>query len=372
MQASSQSIDPKDKSIFTEKLLAWYQPNQRPLPWKGIKNPYFIWLSEIILQQTRVEQGLPYYLRFTERYPTIIDLAQAPEDEVLKLWEGLGYYSRARNLHAAAKMVAEEYNGVFPDTYEGIRSLKGVGEYTAAAIASFAYGLPYAVVDGNVYRVLARFFGIDTPIDTTPGKKIFRQLADELLNKAQPARYNQAIMDFGATHCMPKLPLCAACLHRPHCKAYQNQQVSQLPVKSKKLKKRHRYFYYWVVTDGTQVALRKRAEGDIWAGLYDFPLSELEAWVEGLFLTDRLMETPFWAEQLAPYAPRIEHLSERYDQVLTHQKINALFIRVQVQPDFFVENADLLPVERKKIKNFAFPKLIGRYWAQEKRWLERD
>lgn len=355
-----------DQVFFTEQLLAWYQLSDRPLPWKGIQNPYFIWLSEIILQQTRVEQGLPYYERFTNCYPTVQDLAAAPEDEVLKLWEGLGYYSRARNLHAAAKMVVSDFEGKFPTNYEGIRALKGVGEYTAAAIASFAYDLPYAVVDGNVYRVLSRFWGIDTPIDSTLGKKQFRALADALLDRTAPARYNQAIMDFGATHCTPKKPKCQTCLHQPCCQAYAQGRIGELPVKAKKLKKRPRFFFYWVVTDGERLALRKRLEGDVWAGLYDFPLTELDEWVEGLFATTRLQETPFWMNQLSPHGGKIEHLSKRYQQVLSHQKISALFVRVRVDAGFFVENKDLLPVERKKIKNFAFPKLISRYWTQEK------
>lgn len=361
MSELTASISSTDKAFFTKQLLVWYQPSDRPLPWKGIKNAYFIWLSEIILQQTRVEQGKPYYLRFTEQYPTISALARAPEDEVLKLWEGLGYYSRARNLHAAAKMVVDDYEGMFPTTYEGIRSLKGVGEYTAAAIASFAYGLPHAVVDGNVYRVLSRFFCIATPIDVTAGKKMFRALADELLDEADPAQYNQAIMDFGATHCTPKQPSCGACGHRPHCRAYQEQRVAELPVKSKKLKKRPRYFYYWVITDGTQIGLRKREEGDVWAGLYDFPLTELEAWVEGLFVQNTLLQTSFWQERLAPHAAQIQQVSKAYTQVLSHQKIKALFIQVQVGTGFFKENPSLLTVERKKIKTFAFPKLVGRY-----------
>lgn len=361
MSELTASIATVDKTFFTKQLLQWYQPSDRPLPWKGIKNAYFIWLSEIILQQTRVEQGLPYYLRFTEQYPTIRELANAPEDAVLKLWEGLGYYSRARNLHAAAKMVVEQYEGVFPTTYEGIRSLKGVGEYTAAAIASFAYGLPHAVVDGNVYRVLSRFFGLDTPIDVTAGKKLFRALADELLHQEDPALYNQAIMDFGATHCTPKQPHCKTCGHQQQCRAYQDQRITKLPVKSKKLKKRLRYFYYWMVTDGTCVALRKRQEGDIWAGLYDFPLTELENWVEGLFVQDRLVQTPFWQTKLQPHGAQILQVSKSYTQVLSHQKISALFIQVQVEAGFFEENPMLLTVERKKIKNFAFPKLVGRY-----------
>ena len=199
------------KHFFTKNLLKWFASHHRPMPWKGEKNPYLIWLSEIILQQTRVEQGLPYFLKFKENYPTVTDLANAPEDEVMRLWQGLGYYSRARNLHFTAKYIAYDLNGEFPNTYTEILKLKGVGAYTAAAISSFAYDLPNAVVDGNVYRVLARYFGIETPIDTTEGKKKFTKLAYELLDKKRPADYNQAIMDLGATQCTPKNPNCKNC-----------------------------------------------------------------------------------------------------------------------------------------------------------------
>ena len=225
------------------------------MPWKGEKNPYLIWLSEIILQQTRVEQGLPYYERFRENYPTVTDLANAPEDEVMKLWEGLGYYSRARNLHATAKMIDQEMDSIFPTTHAEILKLKGVGPYTAAAIASFAYNLPHAVVDGNVYRVLSRFFGIETPIDSTSGKKEFAQLAQDLIDKKQPGNYNQAIMDFGATHCMPKKPKCSQCLLRKNCKALLNNKVTSLPIKIKKIKKQTRYFNYLVINQNKHCLL---------------------------------------------------------------------------------------------------------------------
>ncbi|MEM6964892.1 MAG: A/G-specific adenine glycosylase, partial [Bacteroidota bacterium] len=214
-----------NKQFFTKQLLRWSETIDRPMPWKGEKNPYLIWLSEIILQQTRVEQGLPYFLKFKANYPTVHDLANAPEDEVMKLWEGLGYYSRARNLHFTAKFISKELNGIFPKNYDSILKLKGVGAYTAAAIASFAYDLPHAVVDGNVYRVLSRFFGIKTPIDTTEGKKQFTQLANELLVSDQAAKYNQAIMDFGAIQCMPKNPLCHECTFQTTCKAFQQKKI---------------------------------------------------------------------------------------------------------------------------------------------------
>ena len=249
------AIDMNQKLFFTKKLLEWYAQNDRPMPWKGIKNPYFIWLSEVILQQTRVEQGLPYYLKFIKKYPTINSLAKAPEDEILKLWEGLGYYSRARNLHAAAKEIVVNYNGIFPTTYEEILKLKGVGEYTASAIASFAYDLPRAVIDGNVYRVLTRFFGIHTPVDTSKGKKKIRLLADCLLETQKPALYNQAIMDFGAIQCTPKTPECSVCTLKNACTGYGLKKVNTYPVKSKKIKKRKRHFYYLVLKQGSKLLL---------------------------------------------------------------------------------------------------------------------
>ena len=229
--------------FFARKLMDWYRENGRSLPWRGTKDPYRIWISEIILQQTRVAQGYDYYLRFIERFPDVQALADAPEDEVMKLWQGLGYYSRARNLHAAAKEVAAL--GRFPDTYEGVRRLKGVGDYTAAAVCAFAYGLPCAVVDGNVYRVIARWLGIDEPIDTTAGKKLFAALARELMGTSDPALYNQAIMDFGAVQCTPASPACLMCPLNDGCAALRQGRVGDLPRKSKKTQVKERYFHYF-------------------------------------------------------------------------------------------------------------------------------
>ncbi len=235
------------QSFFTQSLLSWYEPERRPLPWKHINNPYFIWLSEIILQQTRVEQGRAYYQRFVEHFPTVEKLAAANQDEVFKLWEGLGYYSRARNLHSSAKMIIDDFNGHFPTTYKGLLSLKGVGPYTASAIASFAYGLPHAVVDGNVYRVLSRFLNSSLPIDSMKGKKTFNLLAQQLLPSAYPAVYNQAIMDLGATICTPKKADCDQCPLLQYCGAYAAQTIDDLPVKAKKNKKKTRYFHYLLI-----------------------------------------------------------------------------------------------------------------------------
>lgn len=256
-------------------LLRWHHHiNTRQMPWKGERNPYLIWLSEIILQQTRVEQGLPYYLRFKEAYPTVQDLAHAPEDAVLRLWQGLGYYSRARNLHATAKVITTEKKGEFPSTYRELLQLKGVGEYTAAAIASFAYGEPRAVVDGNVIRVLSRLFGVDTPFDTAAGKNLFREMAQELIDPHEPAAYNQAIMDFGATVCTPRQPDCAHCPFQKDCFALQHQLQESLPLRQKKPMVRNRYFYYLIDSNYRGLLMKKRPEGDIWAGLYDLPLLE--------------------------------------------------------------------------------------------------
>src|ERR1700743_2600318 len=255
------------KAPFTTLLLKWHiGKNNRIMPWKGEKNPYKIWLSEVILQQTRVEQGRSYYEKFVETFPTIHDLATAPEQKVFKLWEGLGYYSRCRNLIATAKRIDTEYKGVFPSTYEEILGLKGIGPYTAAAISSFAFGLPHAVVDGNVTRVLARCFGISTPVDTMAGRRQFTKLADELLETSRPGVYNQAIMDFGATVCTPRNPQCSSCLQRPACVAWQKGLTEQFPVKQKAPLKRQRCFYYFVVeAPGGKTYIRQRTEKDIWA-----------------------------------------------------------------------------------------------------------
>ena len=255
---------------FSATLLAWYDKNKRHLPWRQTRDPYLIWLSEIILQQTRVSQGLSYYMRFSERFPTPRSLADASEDEVLKYWQGLGYYSRARNLHAAAKSM----NGIFPATYEGVRALKGVGDYTAAAICSFAYKMPYAVVDGNVYRVLSRVFGISTPIDSPKAKKEFTALAQKLLDKARPDDFNQAIMDFGATVCTPSAAQCLVCPFRSDCFALKNCQVESLPVKAQKTKISERFFHYIYVRQGQNTWLHKRGAGDVWQNLYEPPLVE--------------------------------------------------------------------------------------------------
>jgi len=248
---------------FSSKLINWYHQNKRDLPWRNSTDPYQIWLSEIILQQTRVDQGLSYFNKFIEHHPNVNSLANAPEKEVLNLWQGLGYYSRARNLHFTAKVISKEHKGIFPSDYNDILKLKGVGEYTAAAIASFAYNLSYPVIDGNVYRVLSRIFGIENPIDSSKGKKIFKALATELIDNKNPATYNQAIMEFGALQCTPKKPKCEDCPFRLECYALKNELTAELPKKEKKIKQRNRYFNYVVVIDNEKIYLKERKEKDI-------------------------------------------------------------------------------------------------------------
>lgn len=262
---------------FSNLLIDWYLQNKRSLPWRNTKDPYHIWLSEIILQQTRVAQGLPYFEAFTSAFKTVFDLANASEEQVLKLWQGLGYYSRARNLHAAAKYIVNELNGVFPPNYKELQRLKGVGDYTAAAIASFAYDEPVAVVDGNVFRVLARFFGIATDIASTNAKKEFQELAQELLPLDQAANFNQAIMEFGAMQCVPKNPDCTICIFNTKCVALQKNKVADLPVKLKKVAVKKRYFNYLVIRDKQgRFLVEKRKDKGIWLNLYQFKLYELE------------------------------------------------------------------------------------------------
>ncbi len=353
--------------FFQEKLMGWFAASHRPMPWKGERDPYLVWLAEVILQQTRVEQGWPYFERFKARYPNVHALAAAPQDEVMKLWEGLGYYSRARNLQQTAQYIARELGGKFPDTYDGLRQLKGVGPYTAAAIASFAYGLPCAVVDGNVFRVLARFWGVETPIDSTAGKKQFAQLAQALIQGQEPAQHNQAMMDFGATHCTPKTPACSSCPLSQACQAYQQGKTSQLPVKGKKMGKRARYFHYLVLRQAGKVWLSKRSEKDIWEQLYEFPLLELSHPANG---PGEIRSSALWAQLLGQQDVQISRVSPPFSQVLTHQKIYATFWEVELPPGASVESEQIKPEKQENLHNFAFPKIIDWYLKDKSLYLE--
>lgn len=339
--------------FFTEKLLDWNQElNNRSMPWKGEKDPYRIWLSEIILQQTRVEQGWPYYERFIAHYPTVSDLAAANEEEVFRLWQGLGYYARCKNMLAAAREIQQTYHGQFPRTHEQIKALKGIGPYTAAAIASFAFNLPHAVLDGNVFRVLSRFFGIDTPIDTTAGKKEFSDLAQELLPKDNAATYNQALMDFGAVVCKPQLPECSSCPLQKKCVAYHQQLVSLLPVKTKKLQIKKRYFNYIIASWQDKVYIRKRTADDIWQNLHEFVLIESK---EAADSTALLAGAEF--RQLFGAAPyEITRISKQFKQQLTHQTIHSQFINIELAQPLALPGYQLTSMDT--LDKLAFPKTI--------------
>ena len=354
--------------FFQTQLYEWAAQNPRPMPWKGEKDPYLIWLSEIILQQTRVAQGLPYYEKFRESFPSVHDLASASEDDVFKLWEGLGYYSRARNLHAAAKYISHERSGAFPDTYEAILNLKGVGPYTAAAIASFGFGLPHAVLDGNVFRVLARYFGISEPTDSTAGKKRFAQVAQNCLDTEDPAGYNQAIMDFGALQCVPKNPDCTLCPMRSLCAAHRTGRVAELPVKAKKIKRRDRFFHFLVVENDNHYLLRKRTGKDVWQGLYEFPHIEhnrLE------FDRDALQKLPGWRKMMGGVAVSVQGVSTTFKQTLSHQTIYGNFWRINAPvPAIAQQFEGALLVEKARLRDYAFPGIIDLYLREKVLTLE--
>lgn len=338
-------------------LIGWYSENKRELPWRETRDPYRIWISEIILQQTRVVQGLEYYRRFMERFPDVNALAEAEADEVMKYWQGLGYYSRARNLHAAAKEVVVRFGGRFPDDYRAVRSLKGIGEYTAAAICSFAWRQPYAVVDGNVYRVLSRLFGIDMPIDSSEGKKYFAELAQELLHRECPDLYNQAIMDFGAVQCVPKSPDCLFCPLRESCVAYATGRIGTLPVKAGKTVVKPRYFNYLVIRCGGKTLLSLRQGKDIWQGLYEYPLIETEQAMDFA----ELQQTGEYRRLLEDAGEiRVSGMLEMPKHVLSHRVIYARFYELEVSRLTAGMNA-YLPVAEEDEDQYAVSRLIGLY-----------
>lgn len=340
---------------FSNTLINWYLKNNRKLPWRKNRNPYHVWLSEIMLQQTRVAQGMPYFLKFTEAFPTVFDLAKADETTVLKLWQGLGYYSRARNLHFTAKFVANELNGKFPNNYKDLLKLKGVGDYTASAIASICFEEPTAVVDGNVYRVLSRYFGIKTAINSSAGIKEFKTLAQTLIDTKQPGTYNQAIMDFGALHCKPKNPLCNECPLDDSCVALEKKWVSELPVKEKKIKIKNRYFNYLVViTSDDKTILEERKGKGIWQGLYQFPLIETKKIID----ENQLVKTKEF-EKLFPKETTISLFNAKnIVHKLSHQHLHTKFWIVKT-PE--VNNKT---VKWKAIREFPVPVLIDKFLIQ--------
>ncbi|MFY7727906.1 MAG: A/G-specific adenine glycosylase [Flavobacterium sp.] len=338
---------------FSKLLIDWYLQNRRDLPWRKTPHPYPVWLSEIMLQQTRVAQGLPYFNKFIAAFPTVQDMANAPEEKVLHLWQGLGYYSRARNLHATAKMVAFDLGGSFPDSYAGLLKLKGVGDYTAAAIASICYGEAVPVVDGNVYRVLSRYFGITTDISSSGAKKEFTALAASLMPAGQASAFNQAMMEFGALQCVPKSPDCAACIFNDTCAAYATGRVAELPVKLKKQKVTDRYLNYIVVKDAAgKLLVQRRSEKGIWHGLYQFPLLETEEFTSNedtVPLIQSFAQLGFVPEQITLISPDV------VIHKLSHQKLHIRFWEVTTA--LTLQDA----VEPERLKNIPLPIVLHNF-----------
>ncbi|MFD2512713.1 A/G-specific adenine glycosylase [Pontibacter locisalis] len=352
-------------AAFSQTLINWYEQHKRSLPWRDTTNPYYIWLSEVILQQTRVAQGLPYYLKFKKSYPTVQELASAPQDEVLRLWQGLGYYSRARNMHHTAQLVVEKYGGRFPDKYEELLKLKGVGSYTAAAIAAFAFKEQVAVLDGNVFRVLARVFGIADDIAAPASRKVFQKLADSLVPSEQPDSYNQAIMEFGAIQCTPIMPDCLFCPLQQQCFAFNHGMVQELPVKSKAKAARPRFFHYIVLEFERQYYLRKRLEGDIWQGLYDFYLYESDSnELDQRALLQELSKAGLELEEIQLHPPRKD-----YKHILSHQKITARFYQFKLKSrlkEKVTKETRLALYSPEKIDDLPKPVLISSYLKDAK------
>lgn len=328
------------------------------LPWRETRNPYLIWVSEVILQQTRVVQGLDYFRNFVSRFPDVRSLSEAAEDEVMKYWEGLGYYSRARNLHAAAQDIVQRFGGIFPSAYTDVLSLKGIGEYTAAAICSFAWKQPYPVVDGNVYRVLARVFGIEEPVDTAEGKKLFTTLAGELLLREIPDEYNQAIMDFGALQCVPRAPACLFCPFRDRCVAFARGKIAVLPVKQGKTVVKPRYFNYLCVRWQGNILLAQRKENDIWQKLYEFPLIETEKDTDFVGLSETATFRELFSGtgrlQIGKQTGPLKH-------VLSHRIIYARFYEIEIDTLSTGLEEKYLLVKESELEKYAVPRLIGLY-----------
>jgi A/G-specific adenine glycosylase len=344
---------------FQQEIYKWYNTNKRDLPWRKTNDPYKIWISEIILQQTKVSQGINYYNRFIDKYPNIFALANSSEDNILKLWQGLGYYTRARNLHFTSKYIVNYYNGIFPRDFKTIIKLKGVGNYTAAAIASIAFNLPHAAVDGNIYRVISRFYGITTPIDSQKGKTEIQKLADNLILNTDPGFHNQAFMEFGALQCLPKSPACNLCPLQNKCFAASYNLTSQIPVKEKKVKQSTRYFYYFIFESKDSVILVKRTENDIWKNLHQFPLHESETEYSDTELIN--LKVTFNISK----KNNLKSISETYKHVLTHQTIYARFIHFEVD-EYSLNDSKFIRVNKKDIYKFAVPRLLEKYLKKMK------
>jgi A/G-specific adenine glycosylase len=348
---------PKNTTFFSKNLISWYLQNGRSLPWRETKDPYKIWLSEILLQQTRVAQGLPYYLKFVETFPTVQELAFTSEEKVLKLWQGLGYYSRARNLHFTARYIVEQHHGIFPNNYTDLLKLKGVGDYTASAIASICFDEPAAVVDGNVYRVLSRVFGIATPINSTAGIKEFKELAQALIDESQPGTFNQAIMEFGARYCTPQNPSCESCIFSEKCLAFKMKKVNTLPVKINKTKVKQHYFNYIVpISEEETTVLEQRIGKGIWQNLYQFPLVESDSELTMKELLNN--ETYQSVSEKLEITNLTLYNSKSILHKLSHKHLHTRFWIAEVGP--IKDNS----IKLSEIQSFPVPILIGNFISE--------
>jgi A/G-specific adenine glycosylase len=345
------------KLNFSEEIIQWYQANKRELPWRSTKNPYFIWISEIILQQTRVAQGLPYYYKFIKKFPTIKHLANAGEDEVLKTWQGLGYYSRARNLHHTAKTIAENNDSVFPYTYEELVKLKGIGHYTAAAIASFAFDLPHPAIDGNVHRLLSRYFGIEKTLSSASEKKFFYDLALGLMKDYKPEIFNQAMIEFGSQMCSPQNPNCLSCPLSDFCVAFIEDKIQHLPLKKKKTVQRIRYFNYLLIEDGSNIIITKRTRKDIWRNLYEFPLLETSQASNIDYVLNEIRINKILRGRIV-----IKNVSEEYVHQLTHQKLVVKFFRLKSK--YNKGNNAFIRISKEDFSLYAVPRIIEKYLSK--------
>jgi A/G-specific adenine glycosylase len=341
---------------LAKRLLDWHHTNKRSFPWKQTTDPYLIWVSEIILQQTRIQQGLPYYLAFAKSFPNVQSLANAREDEVLRIWKGLGYYSRARNMHETARYICDHLKGEFPKNYDELIKLKGIGPYSAAAIASFAFGEKKPVIDGNVIRAITRIFGIDGIISKVSTKKRIQKYADELIADVDPAEFNQAIMDFGSKMCKPQNPLCSVCFAQQKCVAFMSDNIDKYPVKEKKKTLKSRYFHYFVCSVGEKVIIKKRKENDIWLGLYEFPMIESQDYRRK---TNASIKS-FLKDELAVDSAVRTNFHNEYKQVLSHQIVHGFFYEINFKALKYNNPAYML-VDKKNLSNFAVPKIVDRY-----------
>ena len=341
--------------MIGQKLVDWYEINKRNLPWRDTEDPYLVWVSEVILQQTRVAQGLDYYCRFVDAFPDIFSLARADLDDVLKIWQGLGYYSRARNMFYAAQHIINVYQGKFPSTYDKLLTIRGIGDYTASAIASLAFGQAVPVIDGNVNRVIARLFGIQQPVNKPAGQKEIRAHAEKLMLRDVSGTYNQAIMEFGALQCVPKNPDCKGCIFKQICVAFQSGLVGVLPAKVKTAKMTTRYFHYLHVKFGNHTYIRQRTDGDIWTGLYEFPMIETDTETT----LAELSRTPAWQSYFAGQTPLVNAASHEVTHRLTHRILKIRFYKITVSQLIYGEN--IIEIPANDIYRYAVPKVIDKY-----------